>query len=269
MVPRPFLLVIACFASACAADPVAPPADGESSSSAGAESSSSSSGDAPAGESSSEVGSDEASGPSASSSETTGAPPECGELEASVLFTSTMNVGSPPDSFLMAILSWFDPETGDYDESADDFEVPAGSCWCVSEVVVHAIYTTGSAPAEPELVVNFYDDAGDLPQTRWFSETTTLVTTTDLEGPSLRHAVELAEPVLVPAGRTWMSVVARMQDEERMGVMLSLDSQRTPSAAHLDLMDCPMFTHFEDCYPGSPATQLAFELHGTEIGCAG
>lgn len=192
--------------------------------------------------------------------------PTCDGITPTTLFSTTEHIGAPLDVFLLALLSWWDPSTNDFDESADDFVVPEGSCWCVTSVA-YPYLVSGEAPAMPELVVNFYDDVDELPGERWFSETTTAVTPGTFADGHPRYDIELAEPVMVPAGRTWMSIVAVVSGTLRMGVRLTTDAADTPSAAHLDKMDCPRFPHYEDCYPGEPAVQLAFEVHGAEIPC--
>lgn len=196
----------------------------------------------------------------------TGTTADCDGIETSVLFSSAGSVGSPGDSFLLYLLSWWNQNSGDYDESADDFEVPPGLCWCISEVSIVAGYAPGPAPETQEFVVNLYDDAGDLPNTRYFSETTTQASSEPWTLDNL-YTISLAEPVVAPPGRSWVSVLGITQAGERLGIRLSTAPTTSPSAAHLDLMDCDAFTHFEDCYPGQPATQLAFEIHGAEVAC--
>ncbi|MBK6922920.1 MAG: hypothetical protein IPH07_36370 [Deltaproteobacteria bacterium] len=261
-----------CLASACAgtAPDGAPP---EESSTTQTESSGASSSSSSTSSSDDTAGTGDASGSTSGDATDTGTstgtlPASCEGITPTTLFTTLENVGTPAGSFNLALLSWWDPATGDYDESADDFVVPEGTCWCVSAVALAWIYPGHDEPKQPELVVNFYDDIDEGPGRRRFSETTTAVTQSPFQGDENRYDITLAEPVLTPAGRTWMSVVEVVQDGERMGWRTSLDGVDTPHAQQLDLMDCPEFMPFEDCYPGEAPVQLAFEIVGAEVPCA-
>ncbi len=88
-------------------------------------------------------------------------------------------------------------------QAADDFIVPAGQTWQVTEVDVLAEYDNDTGPAS-SFHVFFYDNgAGDLPGTLVASR---------LENPytgSTDFVITLTEPVTLPEGHYWVSVQAR------------------------------------------------------------
>ncbi|MBC8074426.1 MAG: hypothetical protein IAG13_39265 [Deltaproteobacteria bacterium] len=265
------LLLMLAAALACAASPAAEPSDSSSSDGSSTEAAAAD----PDGSSSAGTTSDASSsggpqpGSSSDESGTSGGPivADCDGVESTVLFDTTVHVGSPPDTFLIGLFSWWDPVTNDYDESADDFVVPDGSCWCITEVAVIGAYFGPTPATVPEMVVNLYDDEGELPDMRWFSETMMPTTVEPYDPQRDRYGFELSETAIAPAGRSWMSVLGVVQGDERFGIQLSSDPSSSPTAAHLDRMDCPEFAHYEVCYPDEPAVQLAFEIIGAEVPC--
>jgi hypothetical protein len=97
-------------------------------------------------------------------------------------------------------------------QAADDFIVPAGQTWDVTEVDVRGEYDS-SGPAASFHVFFYRNDAGDLPGTLLASR---------LENPytgSSDFVITLTEPVILPEGHYWVSVQAR-QDITQAGFWL-------------------------------------------------
>jgi hypothetical protein len=97
-------------------------------------------------------------------------------------------------------------------QAADDFIVPAGQTWHVTEVDVLAEYDS-SGPAASFHVFFYENGAGDLPG---------VLVETRLENPytgSNDFVITLTEPVNLPEGHYWVSVQAR-QDITQAGFWL-------------------------------------------------
>jgi hypothetical protein len=97
-------------------------------------------------------------------------------------------------------------------QAADDFVVPAGQTWQVTEVDVLGEYDS-SGPAASFHVFFYENGAGDLPGT---------LVANRLESPytgSSDFVITLTEPVTLPEGHYWVSVQAR-QDITQAGFWL-------------------------------------------------
>ena len=97
-------------------------------------------------------------------------------------------------------------------QAADDFIVPAGQIWHVTEVDVLAEYDS-SGPAASFHVFFYENGAGDLPG---------MLVASRLENPytgSNDFVITLTEPVTLPEGHYWVSVQAR-QDITQAGFWL-------------------------------------------------
>jgi hypothetical protein len=108
-----------------------------------------------------------------------------------------------------------EPALNSFDsQAADDFIVPAGQTWQVTEVDVLGEYDTqDSGPAESFHVFFYENGAGDLPGTLVASR---------LENPytgSNDFVITLTEPVTLTEGHYWVSVQAR-QDITQAGFWL-------------------------------------------------
>ncbi|HWB81080.1 MAG TPA: hypothetical protein VG755_39225 [Nannocystaceae bacterium] len=213
---------------------------------------------------------------SGSDTSTTGAQPSCDGITPTLLFTSAEHVGtiSAPDSgaFLYSVFSYYAEATGEHIQSADDIDVPDGSCWCITRVDIVGGYM-GEHPEIDEFFVNLYDDSDELPNEMWFSERSTPTTTVPLEGEGplagfSTYTVDLSEPPLVPAGRTWLEMVGLVPDGTIFQLGLSTDEIGNLSVAHLVPDECPDWARFEDCFtPGYPPPQAAFAVYGAELPC--
>ena len=89
-------------------------------------------------------------------------------------------------------------------QAADDFVVPAGVSWSVSQVEVAGVYYNGTGPA-PTVNVFFYNNATTLPGTQVYSALG--VVPTDVSGS---FTIALTTPAVLPAGTYWVSVQAVM-----------------------------------------------------------
>jgi hypothetical protein len=97
-------------------------------------------------------------------------------------------------------------------QAADDFIVPAGESWQITEVDVLGEYDS-TGPAASFHVFFYENGAGDLPG---------LLVASRLENPftgSNDFVITLAEPVTLPEGHYWVSVQAR-QDITQAGFWL-------------------------------------------------
>ncbi|MCY1059127.1 hypothetical protein [Nannocystis sp. SCPEA4] len=213
---------------------------------------------------------------SESTSESTGEPPVCEGGRAALLFGTAENIGtiSYPNGggpYLWGMQSWFNGDTGEYEESADDFEVPAGVCWCVASVVAFGQF--GPAPAQPEFSLRLYEDADGLPVTDpWFTQdlAPSAIESVMLEPPALagtkRYQFELEEDVLVQPGHAWLSTSGLVSGAVVFNMALSTESFGAASTAYRST-ECPVWGDLQACYPTLPLPELAFELHGYEIPC--
>jgi hypothetical protein len=202
-----------------------------------------------------------------SSGSATGELSPCGGAEIGRLFAATFEVGLPSVVYPSAVASWR-VQDGERHDAADDFEVPVESCWCITSVTIVAQHWQPSGI--PEVVVSLYDDEGELPNDAWFTETTTAITMTEATGAYARMEIELAEPVLAPSGRSWLSVVELTEtDDEHLFWSTSHTPSSSPSAARYDSDEaCPGFAHWEDCVHGAVPIQLAFDIYGAPTACS-
>jgi hypothetical protein len=87
-------------------------------------------------------------------------------------------------------------------EIADDFVVPAGQIWSISQVDVQGVYFNGPGPAS-SFNVAFYSNATNLPGSLVASRSGVAFTQA-----TTNFAIPLATAVELPAGTYWMSVQA-------------------------------------------------------------
>ena len=109
--------------------------------------------------------------------------------DAGTRATSSQDFGTDSDSF--------------DDFAADDFVVPAGQPWNVSEVDVQGLYS-GSGPAIA-FHVFFYQDSGGLPGTRVYAAMNQPYT-----GGPPDFVINLSSPAVLAPGTYWVSVQCRM-----------------------------------------------------------
>ncbi|HWB78010.1 MAG TPA: hypothetical protein VG755_23760 [Nannocystaceae bacterium] len=195
--------------------------------------------------------------------------PSCGRgLPSDVLYTSIAGLGAPPDTFTVAITSFFDLDTGEADEAADDFTVPDGSCWCVTGMRFVGRYF-GEPPLDPAYRMRIYHDGDELPGELLFEYEGAPSAFDESPDPffELPFFDLTMAPTSLSSGRYWASAAAQVVGEARYTIALSQDGEGTAPAAQLDAEDCPEFTPYHVCYPDEPPVQLAFEVLGAEVSC--
>lgn len=118
-----------------------------------------------------------------------------------VLYDQYDNMGSSsfPSQDFETPLDNFDAQ------GADDFVVPAGETWNITEVDVYGDYSVISAAAE-SFHVYIYQDAGGLPG----SVVYTALNQTYTSGNNIDFVVTLTTPAVLTEGTYWISAVARM-----------------------------------------------------------
>ena len=90
------------------------------------------------------------------------------------------------------------------DFTADDFVVPAGQTWTITEVDAPGFYLNGPGPAD-NFNVFFYQNSGSLPGTQVYS-----ATAQSYVNNSGVFQVTLTVPAVLTAGTYWVSVQAHM-----------------------------------------------------------
>jgi len=118
---------------------------------------------------------------------------------ASILYDQSSN-----DSGIGIVSQNFESSFDIYDAmAADDFTVPKGSKWKISEVDAFGVYFNGSGPARDENVT-FYKDSGGLPGTAVKSYT---AAGADSFGS---FTIPIKKPAKLKAGTYWVSVQANL-----------------------------------------------------------
>jgi hypothetical protein len=120
-------------------------------------------------------------------------------------FSSPGNTGATSQQFEPA-LAIFDSQ------SADDFTVPSGETWLLTEVEAGGAYANGPGPAV-SVNVAIYQSDNSLPGPAVYTATDTVYTTGQAPGDLV---VTLPNPVSLEAGTYWLSVQAH-QDLETHG----------------------------------------------------
>jgi len=116
---------------------------------------------------------------------------------------STLYDQSANDSGIGIVSQNFESSFDQYDaQAADDFTVPSGSKWIISEIDVNGVYFNGSGPAVSENVT-FYKDKKGHPKSVVASFTAT-------GSDSFGSFVIAAPKVKLKAGTYWMSVQANL-----------------------------------------------------------
>lgn len=91
-------------------------------------------------------------------------------------------------------------------QGADDFTVPAGSCWKITDVAVTGVYFAGSGPAA-SVNVTFYKNKAGAPAEGKIIASFTNVVATDSGGS---FAIKLPSAVKAKPGKYWVSVQANL-----------------------------------------------------------
>lgn len=152
-------------------------------------------------------------------------------------------------------------DTADNDQAADDFVVPSGKTWKVTEVDVTGCcaYTTSITES-----VYFYKDNNGAP-----GKLVKHGSFTDLSGtgnPSF--AISLGKGVKLKAGHYWVSVVANCSGTGGCGwgwgVTSTINNDpavyENPGNGHAN--GCTSWTTFESCFGNSYTGDLMFDLQG-------
>ncbi|HEX4078962.1 MAG TPA: hypothetical protein VHX61_08840 [Rhizomicrobium sp.] len=148
-----------------------------------------------------------------------------------------------------------------YDQGADDFVVPKGKTWTITEVDVSGIYYNGSGPAASEDVIFYKDRKGETGETVKHGTFDSLKGTDD--GGSF--AIKLpGKGLALEAGAYWVSVVANctfLQCDEWAwdvnGVQRGNQAMWRQPGGRL----CPNWGTLEECF--STSGDLMFDLRGT------
>lgn len=160
----------------------------------------------------------------------------------------------------------FEPAYDAYDsQGADDFKVPRGHTWTVTQISVTGSYFYGPGPADSE-TVTFFSDAAGAPGATVVSRT---VVGSDPDGLG-SFSIKLAG-VTLPAGKYWVSVQANMSLES--GGEWAWGTRLTQRGVHASMWQNPLDGFATGCTAwGDQQTCLGlqgegpdfmFGLHGT------
>jgi hypothetical protein len=95
------------------------------------------------------------------------------------------------------------------DEAADDFVVPGGNSWTVSEVDMHGAPFNGNVQP-PTFNVVFYADAAGSPGAVVATRAGIVPTITAADNGHFNYALPVAPTVVLSPGTYWVSIVARL-----------------------------------------------------------
>jgi hypothetical protein len=146
--------------------------------------------------------------------------------------------------------------------TADDFFVPGGQSWRITEVYAQGVYFNGSGPAN-NFNVFFYQDNGGLPGTQVYSATAQQYVNVDgVFGVTLSRAATLT------SGIYWVSVQAHMPVDpngqwgwtDRTVQANSPAAWQNPSGG---FGICPIWDLRTTCVGDPPAPDQMFRLIGT------
>ncbi len=179
--------------------------------------------------------------------------------EGSVLYDQTDNIGANSISSQN-----FEASFDAYDNAAaDDFEVPAGVTWTVTDVYVPGVYFNGFGPLV-SVDVNFYADNTGLPGGVECSSTG--VIPGDSAGTL---TITLPAACVLPEGKHWVSVIANMD----FGVggqwgwtertVQSFDGSVWQNPGNGFGSGCTTWANRVGCGVGGPDPDLVYSLSGT------
>jgi hypothetical protein len=177
--------------------------------------------------------------------------------KAKILYNQNSDYANASISSMNITSSAFD------DQAADDFIVPNGKSWVVTEVDVSGVYFDGSGPATSENVI-FYRSRNGLPGKAIAKGTFNYLQGVDDHGT---FAIALPNGGLrLKAGHYWVSVVANISVIEAGGWSWKInatqhDDQATWQNPQGGYGVCPSWNTLEYCV--SQAGDLMFELKGT------
>ena len=161
----------------------------------------------------------------------------------------------------------FEPAFDSYDDFlADDFLVPGGQTWNISEVDVLGIYYNGAGPAN-SFNVFIYQDSGGLPGALVYSATNQPFTSAD----NLNFVINLTTPAVLTQGAYWISVQANM--DAAVGGQWGWTDRLVQSNQGAAWQNpgggfgvCPTWTRKTICIPAALGPDNVFRLVGTTGG---
>jgi hypothetical protein len=153
-------------------------------------------------------------------------------------------------------------------QAADDFIVPSGATWTLTQVDVAGVYFNGPGPAD-SFNVTFYSDAAGLPG----AAVATLTGQTYTNGASAM--ITLSTPVVLTQGTYWVSVQARLDFtpggewgwEDRSVQANTGGVWQNPGDGFAS--GCTTWTTLLTCIPTAGGNDRVFRLHGTSGGGGG
>ncbi|HEX8599710.1 MAG TPA: S-layer homology domain-containing protein [Chloroflexia bacterium] len=143
-------------------------------------------------------------------------------------------------------------------QTADDFVVPAGPGWSISQVDVHGALSGGTTEP-PSFNVFFYNDSGTLPGTVVISHTAITLWTKDVS--TSIYTINIPPTNLAP-GSYWVSVQAVGGSN---WFWSGRDPQENDGAAHRGSGGCADWTDRNTCVPPYTSQDQAFCVRGGAI----
>jgi hypothetical protein len=151
------------------------------------------------------------------------------------------------------------------DQGADDFKVPKGHTWKITEVDAPGLYFNGAGPATSENVT-FYKDAGGVPGAQVGPSNDGIVGT-DSAGS---FTIKLANTVKLKKGTYWVSVVANCSFTGGCGEW-GWDTRSTQTGNEAQWQNpgggfgvCPTWGPITTCIYGNPDPDFQFALKGKD-----
>jgi len=157
--------------------------------------------------------------------------------------------------------------SNDTAQVADDFVVPTGEDWHITEVSVFGGFDDGSGPdATTTFIVQFFSDNGGLPGSVLFEESG--LSFTEASG---RYDFTLTNAVDLSGGTYWISVIAQMpwSPQGNWGPIWSVDVSAGEFSAHRDPNNVlggiwpATWTSTHVKWPSTDKLDFCFELQGT------
>jgi hypothetical protein len=149
------------------------------------------------------------------------------------------------------------------DQAADDFVIPKGRVWTITEVDVTGVYFNGSGPAMSEDVV-LYKDSKGMPGKPVKNGRFTSLNGTG--GPDFAVVLP-GNGVRLKPGHYWVSVIANQAFDPYGEWGWEVNNQQHHKQAMWQNPSggfgvCPTWGTIENCY-SSPGPDLMFDLQGT------
>lgn len=148
-------------------------------------------------------------------------------------------------------------------QGADDFVVPKGKTWKITEIDVGGLYFEGSGPAASENVIFYKDKQGEPDKPVRSGVYTNLVGT---NGPNFSIVLP-GEGLKLKSGHYWLSVIANIDFLTGGDWGWNANTKQRGYQAMWQNPNggwgiCPTWGTIEDC-AGSPGPDFMFDLKGT------